>query len=43
MAAWEKDTWKPLVELADHVPEAGIHLQSKEIIALNDDSVAIIY
>jgi hypothetical protein len=30
MATWEKDTWKPLVELADHHPEAGIHLQSKK-------------
>ena len=36
MATWENDTWKPLVELADHHPEAGIHLQSKENVDILD-------
>jgi hypothetical protein len=26
--AWERDTWKTLANLAENVPEAGIHFQS---------------
>ena len=26
--AWERDTWKILADLAENVPEAGIHFQS---------------
>jgi hypothetical protein len=42
MAAWEEETWKPLVEMADHVPEAGIHLQSNKTHIIRRQQVKLV-
>jgi len=39
-ATWEQETWKPLANLADNVPEAGIHFQKSRVYDRKKDAGA---